>query len=306
MSIFLTLFALQKIKGVGPQTICRLERERISGIETPRQIHELLAEIAKSSVRIKTVSVEEIERLTDEGKRITEAHDRLSVKAVNYFDAAYPENLRRIPQPPAILYYKGNAASMQQRGIAVIGARSASSYGQTVGRRIGGLVAGHGYTVISGLAAGCDTAGHTGCLAAGGITVAFVATLLDQTYPKKNTRLAEEIVEKNGCVASEYPVGTPCSQYFFFQRDRLQCGLAESVIVVECGPEGGTWHTIDGCLQLNKPLGCFAYEAEHYSRFPNALGNKKLLDSGKATALHDDAEVEKFIERSGAVQTSLF
>ena len=306
MSTFLTLFVLQKIKGIGPQTICRLGSERISRVETPRQLYELQAEIAKDSSRVKSVTEEEIERLMDAGKRAAEVHEKMSIRSMHYFDAAYPENLRKIPQPPVILYYKGNAASLQQRGIAVIGARNASPYGRTVGQRIGKAVAVHGYTVISGLAAGCDTAGHTGCLAAGGITIAFVATPLDQTTPRENARLAEEIAEKNGCVVSEYPVGTPLRQFFFTERDRLQCGLAESVIVVECGLKGGTWHAINGGLKLNKPIGCVAYRPEHYAEFPDSLGNKKLLESGKAVALHDEESLNSFIERPGTVQTELF
>ncbi|MCR5336378.1 MAG: DNA-processing protein DprA, partial [Synergistes sp.] len=137
-------------------------------------------------------------------------------------------------------------------------------------------------------------------------TIAFVATPLDQTTPRENTRLTEEIAEKNGCVVSEYPVGTPFRQYFFTERDRLQCGLAESVIVVECGLKGGTWHAINGGLKLNKPIGCFAYRPEHYAEFPDSLGNKKLLESGKAVALHDEESLNSFIERPGTVQTELF
>lgn len=92
----------------------------------------------------------------------------------------------------------------------------------------------------------------------------------------------------------------------FQNAARLGCGLGESVIVVECGLKGGTWHAINGGLKLNKPLGCFAYKPEHYSEFSDSLGNKKLLESGKAVTLHDEATIGKFIERTGAVQNVLF
>jgi DNA processing protein len=306
MNAFLTLYVLQKVKGIGPRTILKLGRERLGTAETPRQIHELLTEIADGSGRVEAIPVEEVGSLMDEGKRIAEEHDKLSVKTIHCFGSSYPANLRKISSPPIILYCKGNPDSLLQPGIAVIGARNASPYARKVGRRIGELVARHGFTVISGLAAGCDTAGHTGCLNAGGITVAFVGTPLDQTYPPENSRLEEEIIEKNGCIVSEYPVGTPNNPFFFVQRDRLQCGLAESVIVVETGLEGGTWHAIRGCLKLKKPLGCFAYKPEHYSRYPDSLGNKQLLDDGKAMALYDKATMDKFVEASGAAEAVLF
>lgn len=306
MSTFLTLFVLQNMKGVGPRTIFRIGEEKISSVETPQQVHELLDEIASSNSRIQTIPVEKIMSLMDDGKRIAEEHEKLAIKTVHCFDSGYPKNFRIISSPPIILYSKGNTASLLQPGIAVIGTRNASPYAKKIGQRIGGFVAEHGFTVISGLAAGCDTAGHVGCLDAGGTTIAFVATPLDQTYPKENTGLAEEIVGNNGCIVSEYPVGTPGSPYFFIQRDRLQCGLAESVIVVETGLKGGTWHAINGCLKQKKPLGCFAYKPEHYSWFPDSLGNKQLLEDKKATALYDKVTMEKFMEASAAPRAALF
>ena len=306
MSTFLTLYVLQKVKGLGPKTVCKIGQERIQSVETSEQIHELLEEIASKNSRIKTITVDEIESLMYEGNRIAEKHDKLSIKTIHCFDCRYPENLRKIFSPPIILYAKGNVEALQKPGIAVIGTRNISPFAKKTGQRIGEFVAEHGYTVISGLAAGCDTAGHVGCLKAGGITVAFVGTPLDQTYPPENIQLAKEIVEKKGCIVSEYPVGTPNNPFFFVQRDRLQCGLAESVIVVEAGLTGGTWHAIRGCLKLNKPLGCFAYKPEHYSRFPDSRGNKQLVENGKAMALYDKVTMENFMEATGVSKTVLF
>lgn len=306
MHTFLNLYALQKVKGIGPKTICSVDGKRLARIETARQLCELVFELKRRNARIQTVPVDGMERLLDEGKRIAEAHEKLSIKTIHCFDSGYPENFRSIPSPPVIFYAKGNMASLLQPGIAVIGTQNASPYAQKIGRRIGEIVAEHGLTVISGLAAGCDTAGHVGCLNADGITVAIVATPLDRTYPKENTKLEEQIVAKNGCIISEYPVGTPDNPLNFIQRDRLQCGLAESVIVVETGLKGGTWHAIRGCLKLKKPLGCFSYQPEHYSRYPDSLGNKQLLEGKTAMALYDKATMDQFIEASGIVKPVLF
>ena len=306
MSIFLTLHVLQNAKGIGPKTICKIGRERLESIEASQQIHELISELASTNARIKTPSIDEIGDLVESGKRIAEIHNKLSIKTVCYYDDDYPDSLKVIPSPPVILFARGNVASLKQPGLAVIGTRNISPFAQKVGQRIGEIVAGRGLTVISGLAIGCDTAGHVGCLNAGGVTIAFVATPLDQTYPKENTLLAEEIVEKNGCIVSEYPVGTPGNPYFFIQRDRLQCGLANGVIVVETGLKGGTWHAVNGCLKLGKPLGCFAYKPEHYDQFPNSHGNRFLIQSQKAMALYDRDTISRFIDVSCGAQTALF
>ena len=296
MSTFLTLYVLQNAKGIGPKTICKIGRQRLESVETSQQVHELVSELASTNARIKTPSIDEIEDLRDSGKRIAEAHNRLSIKTVCYYDNDYPDSLRVIPSPPVILFARGNVASLKLPGLAVVGTRNVSPFAQKVGQRIGQFIAERGLTVISGLASGCDTAGHVGCLNAGGITIAFVATPLDQTYPKENTNLAEEIVEKNGCIVSEYPVGTPSNPYFFIQRDRLQCGLANGVIVVETGVKGGTWHAVNGCLKLGKPLGCFTFKEEHYTRYPHSRGNKLLIQKYRAVELYDSNSLNAFIE----------
>lgn len=296
MSTFLTLHVLQNVKGVGPKTICKISRQRIESVKTSQQIYKLVSELASSNARISTPTIEEIEKRLESGKRIAELHDKLSIKTINYYDDDYPAILKEISSPPITLFARGNVASLKMPGLAVIGTRNVSPYAQKVGQRIGEFVAEQGLTVISGLAIGCDTAGHTGCLNAGGITVAFVATPLDQTYPKENTNLAEEIVEKNGCIVSEYPVGTPSNPYFFIQRDRLQCGLANGVIVVETGVKGGTWHAVNGCLKLGKPLGCFTFKEEHYTRYPHSRGNKLLIQKYRAVELYDSNSLNAFIE----------
>lgn len=302
MNTFLTLYVLQNVKGIGPKTISKISKQRIESAETSLQIHELISEIACSNTRIGKPSVEEIEKLLESGEKITELHDRLSIKTICYHDDDYPQSLKVIPSPPIILFARGNVASLKLPGLAVVGTRNVSPFAQKVGQRIGQFIAERGLTVISGLASGCDTAGHVGCLNAGGITIAFVATPLDQTYPAENTELSEQIVEKNGCIVSEYPVGTQSNPYYFIQRDRLQCGLAKGVIVVETGLKGGTWHAVNGCLKLKKPLGCFSYKQIHYSKYPDSQGNKLLIQEHKAMELYDSNTLNTFIESACFIQ----
>ena len=306
MNTFLTLFALLKIKGIGPTSIYKLGGQRIESIKSQNDFYDLISELANNNHRIQTVSIEEIEKLIDSGKSIQERHAKLNIKSIHCFEDAYPDNFKAIQSPPIILYTKGNITSLKQPGVAVIGTRNISPYAKKVGQRIGEIVAENGLTVISGLAAGCDTAGHVGCLKAGGTTIAIVATPLDQTYPEENIPLEKQIIENNGCVISEYPVGTPGSPYYFIQRDRLQCGLANGVIVVETGHTGGTWHAINGCKKIGKPLGCFSFTQEHYSRFMHSIGNKQLIEKKEAVALYDKVTLQKFLETCNTMPPVLF
>lgn len=306
MDTFLKLYVLQNVRGIGHKTIFKLDRQKLDGIETGQHLYELVAELGSNNARIKTISIEEIMDLLDKAKKIAEKHDRLSIRTIHLFDKEYPDSFKVIPVPPIIIFAKGNISSLKEPGIAVIGTRNISPYAQKVGQRIGEIVAENGLTVISGLATGCDTAGHVGCLRAGGTTIAIVATPLDQTYPEENIPLEKQIIENNGCVISEYPVGTPVSPYYFIQRDRLQCGLANGVIVVETGHTGGTWHAINGCKKIGKPLGCFSFTQEHYSRFMHSIGNKQLIEKKEAVALYDKVTLQKFLETCNTMPPVLF
>lgn len=113
-----------------------------------------------------------------------------------------------------------------------------------------------GATVVSGLAIGCDTAAHSGCLSVHGETIAVLAHGLDRVYPAVNRELVGEILDTGGCLLSEYPPKTRPFPANFVERDELQAGLSDGVIVVETGVKGGTMHTVRFSQEQRKPLAC--------------------------------------------------
>ena len=127
--------------------------------------------------------------------------------------------------------------------------------------------------VVSGLARGIDTAAHQGCVEAGGVSVAIVATGLDKTYPKENTELELAILQKGGMIVSEYPEGTKANPTRLIARTRLQMAIADKVIVVACEKDSGTMHAVDWAVKLCKPI--FAIDNDR-------SGNRHLIDSGMA------------------------
>lgn len=156
-------------------------------------------------------------------------------------DAGYPDLLKQIHDPPIGLYRKGDYAC-DRPGIAVVGSRRTTLYGQAVAKKLGSDLARLGFCVVSGLARGIDTAAHEGALAAGGRTVAVLGCGLDIIYPPENYDLYRRIVE-TGAVFSEFPFGRKADKQTFPMRNRVVAGMCEAVVVVESDVSGGAMIT---------------------------------------------------------------
>jgi DNA processing protein len=148
-----------------------------------------------------------------------------------------PPLLREIDNPPEKLFVKGELCP-EQKYIAIVGSRKATSYGKKVTRHIAYELSGMGFCIVSGLALGIDTFAHEFALEAGGKTVAVLACGLDRIYPYENSKLAEKI-SKNGALISEYEKGAAPIKYRFLERNRLISGMSIATIVVEAGEKSG-------------------------------------------------------------------
>ena len=141
------------------------------------------------------------------------------------------------------------------------------------------------FNIISGLAIGCDTTAHKGALNANGLTTAFLAGGLDlPIYPKENTALAQEIIDRGGLLVSEYPVGDPILANKFVARDRLQSGLADATLVIQTGIKGGTMHAVNATIVNKKPLYAVQYKGS-ILQHEKVQGNIKLCNDNHAQPL---------------------
>jgi DNA processing protein len=158
-------------------------------------------------------------------------------------DPRYPAALLDIPDPPSLLYVRGNIAQLSKPGIAIVGSRNASTQGRDTAKAFGKSLSDAGYSVISGLALGIDAAAHHGALEAkhenSGKTLAVIGTGADRLYPARNRALAEQIME-SGVILSEFPLGTPALPANFPRRNRIIAGLSQGVLVVEAALESGS------------------------------------------------------------------
>ena len=156
-------------------------------------------------------------------------------------DDAYPKLLRQIHDPPIGLYRKG-AYAFEHPGIAIVGSRRTTLYGQAVAKKLGTELAERGFCVVSGLARGIDTAAHEGALAAGGRTAAVLGNGLDIIYPPENLELYRRIAD-HGAVVSEFPFGRRADRQSFAMRNRIISGICEAIVVVESDVDGGAMIT---------------------------------------------------------------
>ena len=176
------------------------------------------------------------------------------IETITIHDKCYPKFLKNIYDFPNKLYIKGNKEILNNRGIAIIGCRKNTKYGETVAKNFGYNIAKQGINVISGLAKGIDTFAHIGAIYAKGKTIAVLGNGIDTIYPKENKIIAEKIIEYGGCIISEYPIGAKMNRLNFPARNRIISGISSGVVVVEAGERSGSQITVDFALEQGKDV----------------------------------------------------
>ena len=195
--------------------------------------------------------------------------------AIEYFDSRYPEQLRELKKPPSRLYAKGDVQLLNGFGIAVIGSRKNTQYGERMCKKFVKNLVDFNINIISGLAEGIDSIAHTTCLKNSGKTIAILPSGLENIYPSKNRKLANEIVEKGGLLLSEYESHVKADSNKFLERNRIVAGLAKGTLVVEGGIRSGTSVTARYTLQSGKPVFCIPSSIENIKGItPNELIKK--------------------------------
>lgn len=292
--------AWSQVSGVGAVTLQRL-KTHFSSLETAWN-----------------ASKNELQQVSGLGKKnvpeIWEARSRISPeetfrehkKKNPHFwtpaDPEYPPLLLEIPSPPPVLYYKGKIEPKEMQGtlplISIVGTRTPTEYGKKWTQKITTALSKHGYTIVSGLAAGLDAIAHRSCLEAGGRTLAILGTGLDITYPQENRKLYQD-VEENGAILSEYPVGTKPDRGNFPARNRIVAGLSRAVIVTEAPPKSGALITAKYANEFGRDVYILPGSLDN----KNAHGCLGLLNHGANVILGE----EHLLEMLGTIpQLDLF
>ncbi len=202
----------------------------------------------------------------------------VGVRAVTADDAGFPPVLRQDPDPPAVLFVRGDLHALEHRRVGIVGTRNATNAGRELATALGRELATAGVAVVSGLAKGIDGAAHRGVLRAGGAPpIAVVANGLDAAYPKANAELWRDVAER-GVLLSEWPPGTSPEAFRFPLRNRIIAALSEVLVVVESRERGGS--LITALAAAERGVEVMAVPGSPRNRA--ALGTNQLLRDGAA------------------------
>ncbi|MEW5825654.1 MAG: DNA-processing protein DprA [Candidatus Bipolaricaulota bacterium] len=233
-------------------------------------------------------------RTADVVDRELEAAERAAIQIVTLVDAAYPSLLREIDDPPLVLYARGRLPIDTQLTVGIVGTRRGTQYGKVVAARLASQLAMKGVIVVSGMAAGIDTAAHQATLDVGGHTVAVLGCGLDVPYPKRNHPLFDRVASE-GTALSEYPLGTKPAKWTFPQRNRILAGLCRGVVVVQAPERSGSLITARLALEQGREV--FAVPGNITTQA--SLGSNGLLRQGAKLVEGVEDVLEEFPDLRG-------
>jgi len=269
---------LSLLEGVGPQSLTRLLKH------FPDPADALAADLLTlQSLGLRATALDVIQRYQQGdaalGARLDKAQkwlQRPGCSVLPLDSPQYPAQLRRIADPPPLLYLQGNSSLLHDPQLAMVGTRHPGPHGAATARQFARSFAESGLVVTSGMALGIDGACHQGALDAGGQTIAVWGTGLDNCYPKRHWALASAIVEQGGLLVSEQPPDAPAHAGQFPKRNRIISGLSLGTLVVEASLNSGSLITARLALEQNREV--FAMPGSIHSA--QAKGCHQLLREG--------------------------
>lgn len=242
---------LIRADGVGPVAFARLLK-RFGSVDA------VLGASVSGLTKVEGIGFKTAERIASTRDRFDtgtelELADKLGIWLVHIKDPRYPTLLKQIYDPPPVLYVKGALGREDNLAIAIVGSRRCSLYGQEQASRLAHLLAASGFTIVSGLARGIDTAAHQGALAAEGRTLAVQGCGLANIFPPENKKLFE-LVSLGGACISELPLAYEPLAENFPPRNRIIGGLCLGTIVIEAGLRSGALITARTALESNREV----------------------------------------------------
>ncbi|MBA3721601.1 MAG: DNA-protecting protein DprA [Parachlamydiaceae bacterium] len=224
----------------------------------------------------------DVEKAWEQTLKLSEQHN---VQIIPFTNPNYPKRLLDIIDFPLILYVKGSLLRSDQQSLAIVGTRQASIYGMEMTYKISAELAHAGFTIVSGLARGIDTAAHTAACVKGR-TIAVLGSGFNHIYPKENEKLSEKIIER-GALISEFPMTTPPDRQHFPQRNRIVSGMTMGTILMEAPKESGAIITTE--LALNQGRKVFALPGRADQE--NFQGNHYLIKNRRAELIENSKDV---------------
>lgn len=240
------LLALSKLPKIGKSTINQLAKKPIDWDNS----FELILKKHLPNYQPDSITQE----ILDWANRIKKISDQAGDYIISQLDDTYPLKLIDTVDAPAFLFCRGNISLLQTKCIAIIGTRMPSKDGEIIGGNITKWFTNNGWTIVSGLALGVDTIAHRSCIENSGNTIVVLGTNLNKVYPPENENLLNKIILNNGLVVSEYAYDNKGFRSQFVERDRIQAGLSNAVILIQSDLVGGSMHASKAILKYKRFL----------------------------------------------------
>jgi DNA processing protein len=280
---------LLSVEGIGPgrtrnllSKFHNLENILSADFNSLQEVDGISSNLAKR-IRAGLNRFAEVE--SEVGKEL-ETLEKLNTSLITIWDKEYPALLKKIYDPPLIIYIKGKLAESDNFSIAIVGTRLPTNYGKIQAEKIASELSAQNITIISGMARGIDSTAHTVALKNGGRTIAVIGSGMDVIYPPENKKLFDEIAEK-GAVISEFKPGTKPDAQNFPRRNRIISGLSLGCIVIETGVNGGAMQTAS--LALDQGREVFAVPGNLGIR--QSEGTNLLIQKGEAKLISSAEDV---------------
>ena len=225
--------------------------------------------------------------------------DAAGVHVITTQSEVYPALLRSIHDPPIVLYVWGELEASDAQSIGVVGSRQSSIYGTETSKKLSYQLASAGYTIISGLARGIDTAAHQGALAANGRTVGVLGCGLSQVYPAENFTLAERIADGHGAIISEFPMSVTPDRTTFPMRNRIISGCSMGVLVIEAGLQSGALISANQAADQGRTVFAVPGSIDR----PSSQGSNRLIQQGAKLVMGVEDILEEITMLPGLTDT---
>lgn len=243
------LLTILKLKGIGPATLQKILN--ISGF-AEASLDDLAA---LNSPLSKAISVQDAwsnaQRAVDHDISIAE---KTNTRILSILDEDYPILLKETSDKPFFLYVQGQFSQDPLKSVAIIGTREPTDHGAIMAERITSYMSSTNWSVVSGLAIGCDGLAHQSALNNQGHTIAVLAHGLHTIAPKQHIKLAEQILSSGGALISEYGFGVDPHPSHFIKRDRTQAGLSKGVVMIQSDSDGGSLHAARAAISYSRVL----------------------------------------------------
>lgn len=230
--------------------------------------------------------------------KIIKQYQKSGIKIINFWNKDYPLELKKILNPPLILYVKGQIFPGRSR-VAIVGTRNLSFTGRNLAFQYSKALAEKGHTIVSGLARGVDTIAHEGTLSANGTTIAVLGNPINEIYPKENLALADKILT-TGSIVSEMSQLAVMHRGRFVDRNRIISGISEAVLIIESTTDGGTIHQARFALEQGRKV--YVIKHEHDKKEAQD-GYVKLLSMGAIPVTSpEEIDVSKKIKKEVKIE----